>query len=326
MRDRVYRRFAPDRRVVLFEGDCERLLPQIPDGSVDLVVTSPPYCMDREYDASNSVEVFEATHRTLLPTVWAKVKDGGSLCWQVGVHVRRNVIVPLDYIVHGIMASLPGARLRNRIIWTFGHGLHLERRFSGRYEVVLWYTKGDNHVFELDAVRVPQKYPGKRRYKGDRKGEFSGNPLGKNPTDVWDIPNVKSCHVEKTDHPCQFPVALAKRLVDALSPANGLVFDPFAGSGTTGVAAIIAGRRFVGAELHPAYAQISRNRLKLAQEGALRYRPEDQPVREPQAGEAVSRRPDHFVAPAEATARVTNLLTSASASTRRPRQVSPLKY
>ena len=69
--------------------------------------------------------------------------------------------------------------LRNRIIWTFGHGLNSTQRFSGRHEMILWFTKGEQYCFNLDCIRVPQKYPGKRYYKGEHKGELSGNPYGK---------------------------------------------------------------------------------------------------------------------------------------------------
>ena len=123
--------------------------------------------------------------------------------------------------------------MRNRIIWTFGHGLNSVRRFSGRHETILWSTKGDSLEFNLDEVRVPQKYAGKRAYKGPHKGELSGNPLGKNPSDVWEIPNVKAKHIEKTEHPCQFPVAIPQRLIKALTHENALILDPFMGSGTT---------------------------------------------------------------------------------------------
>jgi adenine-specific DNA-methyltransferase len=131
-------------------------------------------------------------------------------------------------------------------------------------------------------------------YKGPRKGEFSGNPLGKNPSDVWEIPNVKALHVEKTAHPCQFPVALAKRLIDAVTPRQGIVLDPFAGSASAGVAAILSGRRFIGAEINKRYVNIARRRMTEALNGSVRYRPEYLPVRLPQAGEAVSKRPPHF--------------------------------
>ena len=107
--------------------------------------------------------------------------------------------------------------MRNRIVWHFEHGLHCSRRLSGRYETIMWFTKGDDYVFELDPIRVPQKYPGKKYFKGPKAGQYSCNPLGKNPGDVWTIPNVKSNHVEKTGHPCQFPVELIERLVLALT-------------------------------------------------------------------------------------------------------------
>jgi adenine-specific DNA-methyltransferase len=183
--------------------------------------------MGKEYDTSHSIEDFKADQLHLAPLLVRALRDGGSLCWQVGHHVQNGVTVPLDAIVYPIFAAQEGLFLRNRIVWTFGHGVHASRRFSGRHETILWFTKGHDYHFNLDAVRVPQKYPGKRHYKGPKKGEWSGNPLGKNPSDVWDIPNVKSRHIEKTDHPCQFPVALVQRLIRALVPAQGFVVDPF---------------------------------------------------------------------------------------------------
>ena len=151
-----------------------------------------------------------------------------------------------------------GFRLRNRIVWHFGHGLHASKRLSGRYETLLWFSKTDNYTFNLDEIRVPSKYPGKRSFKGANKGELSGNPLGKNPSDfwddikddddklVWEIPNVKANHPEKTAHPCQFPVELAERCVLALTNNKDIVFDPFVGSGSSAVASIMHGRNFLG--------------------------------------------------------------------------------
>jgi adenine-specific DNA-methyltransferase len=294
MSQRIYKHYGSDRQLVFFEDDCRKLLKTLPDASVDLVVSSPPYCMNKEYDTADTPEEFRRMHAEIFPDIFRVLKRGGNLCWQVGSHVRSNTVVPLDYLVYDLLQGYSDLKLRNRIIWTFGHGLHLTRRFSGRHEVVLWYSKGDEYLFNLDSVRVAQKYPGKRRYKGPRKGEYSGNPEGKNPSDVWAIPNVKACHVEKTDHPCQFPVALAKRLIDALTPPGGTVLDPFAGSATTGVAAILSGRKFIGAEIYEPYVNLARERLRAALDGSIRYRPEFLDIREPQAGEAVSRRPAHF--------------------------------
>jgi len=119
-----------------------------------------------------------------------------------------------------------GLKLRNRIIWHFEHGLHCQRRFSGRYESILWFTKNDNYTFDLDPIRIPQKYPGKRYFKGPNIGRFSCNPLVKNPGDLWVIPNVKHNHPEKTIHPCQFPVELIERLILSMTRPGDLVLTP----------------------------------------------------------------------------------------------------
>jgi adenine-specific DNA-methyltransferase len=172
-------------------------------------------------------------------------------------------------------------KLRNRVVWVFGHGLHTEDRFSGRHETLLWFTKGKRYRFNLDAVRVLQKYPGKRHYKGVRHGHLSGNPMGKNPSDVWDIPNVKASHIEKTVHPCQFPVSLARRIIAATTQRNALVVDPFTGAGTTGIAAASLQRRFVGAEINHKYHRLAVGRLAAALGGKLMYRPDWRPVYQP---------------------------------------------
>ena len=235
---------------MVFNGDVEDFLDSKKDkeGMFDLVVTSPPYNIGKEYESRMSLDDYLTWQRRVIEKLVPLVKEGGSICWQVGNHVDNGTITPLDIVFHPIFESL-GLKLRNRIVWKFGHGLHSKKRFSGRYEVIMWYTKGDDYTFNLDAVRVPQKYPGKKHYKGPKAGEYSGNPLGKNPEDVWDIPNVKSNHVEKTEHPCQYPVGLIEPLVLALTNPGDLVFDPFAGVCTTGVASALHGRRFVGCEI-----------------------------------------------------------------------------
>ena len=243
---------VPSRKndFVVFNGDVQDYLEskesEIP--MFNLIVSSPPYNIGKEYEKRKSLEEYLKWQSGLIEKMVPLLVDGGSMCWQVGNHVIDGTITPLDIAFHPIFDSL-GLKLRNRIVWKFGHGLHAKKRFSGRYEVVMWYTKGDSYTFNLDAVRVPQKYPGKKHYKGPKIGKYSGNPLGKNPEDVWEIPNVKSQHVEKTDHPCQYPVGLIEPLILALTNPGELVFDPFAGVCTTGVAAALHGRKFVGCEL-----------------------------------------------------------------------------
>lgn len=297
---RIYKRFKETNRVTLYKGDCSNLLSKIPAESVDLVITSPPYCIGKAYeDPHDDIETFKNQHNVIFNDLYRILKPGGSICWQVGYHVSNKCVIPLDYIIYEIFTDRSKDLeypliLRNRIIWTFGHGLNSTKKFSGRHETILWFTKGDRFDFFLDKVRVPQKYPGKRAYKGPNKGELSGNPQGKNPSDVWEIPNVKANHIEKTEHPCQFPVAIPQRLIKALTSDNALIFDPFMGSGTTGVAAGIENRRFVGAEINDEYYEISWQRISDAYEGRAKIR-EDKPISEPNPNTAVARLPDEFI-------------------------------
>lgn len=272
--------FDPAADLVLFEGDCIDLLSQIPDGFVNLVVTSPPYNLGKPYESRLDIDEYLAQQRRVIEQCTRVLNDQGSICWQVGNYVDNREIIPLDIILYPIFAAL-GLHLRNRIMWHFGHGLHASKRFSGRYEVILWFTKSDNYIFNLDAVRVPQKYPKKKHFKGPRKGQLSGNPLGKNPTDVWEIPNVKANHVEKTVHPCQFPVELIERLVLSMTDRRDWVLDPFLGVGTTAIAALMHGRRAIGSEVVPEYIEIAKDRIRLAEEGMLRIRPMGRSVYDP---------------------------------------------
>lgn len=286
----------------LFFGDCIELFSEIRDESVSLVLTSPPYCMKKAYEDSKAdIQYFKQQNRKALKQSIRVLKKGGSLCWQVGYHVRQSSIVPLDYLIYQLVEDINKRMpeeekmiLRNRIIWSFGHGLNADKRMSGRHEVILWFTKGNNYFFDLDAIRIPQKYPGKKFPKSHPKGgTYSGNPLGKNPSDVWEIPNVKGKHPEKEDHPCQFPMAIPLRLIKALTKENDLVIDPFMGSGTTGAACELTGRRFFGAEIHEKYLSIAMRRIVEAKNGELRYRP-DEPVAEPNKNDAVAQKPEGF--------------------------------
>lgn len=257
-------------------GDVERLLNSLPaEPLFDLVLTSPPYNIGKTYERKSELGVYLEWQSRIIDLLVPRLKPTGSICWQVGNFIENGRILPLDLEFASIFKKHTLA-LRNRIVWHFGHGLHAKRRFSGRYEVVMWYTATDDYVFNLDPVRVPAKYPGKRHFKGPKRGQLSSNPLGKNPEDVWAIPNVNSNHREKTVHPCQFPVGLAERLILALTDVNALVFDPFAGVGTTGVAAALHQRRFWGAEIIPKYAQESKRRVDAALSGKAKYRPHDQ--------------------------------------------------
>lgn len=264
--------YSKNAEVILFFGDVRNLLPTISEGEVQLIVTSPPYNLGKEYEKRVELRDYISQQKEVIEGCVRTLNKSGSICWQVGNHIGKNgEVFPLDILFYPIFKEL-GLKLRNRIVWHFGHGLHASKRFSGRYETILWFTKSDDYYFNLDPVRVPQKYPNKKYYKGPNRGMPSCNPLGKNPGDAWDIPNVKNNHVEKTSHPCQFPVALVERLILSMTKKGDLVFDPFIGAGTTAVAAVRQGRRVIGADIIKKYINIAKKRVKLATEGKLKVR------------------------------------------------------
>jgi adenine-specific DNA-methyltransferase len=246
--------------VEIVVGDCLGELRKLPSGSAQLVVTSPPYNVGKAYDDRMTIEEWTSNQATVIAEAARVMTNTASVCWQVGNFVCKGEVIPLDSIIIPLMRNA-GLKMRSRIVWHFGHGLHCRHRLSGRHETVVWATKGDDFTFNLDPIRVPQKYPQKKHYKGPKKGQLSGHPLGKNPGDVWDIPNVKHNHREKTSHPCQFPEALIERLVAALTNDGDLIVDPYAGSGTTGAVAQRLGRQALMIERDPSYAAIARKRL-----------------------------------------------------------------
>jgi len=272
--------FEPRKKIVLYPGDCLDLLADVPDKQFQLIVTSPPYNLGKEYEKRIHLDDYVEQQARVIEECVRVLRPTGSICWEVGNYVKKGAIIPLDSLLYPIFRGLD-LQLRNRIVWRFDHGLHCTKRFSGRYETILWFTKSDNYVFNLNPVRVPQKYPGKKHYKGPKAGQYSSNPLGKNPGDVWDIPNVKSNHVEKTSHPCQFPVELVERLVLSMTNKGDWVFDPFLGTGTSIIAALRHDRCGAGAEIAPAYVKLAEQRIRKAASGELKTRPMSRPVFDP---------------------------------------------
>jgi len=260
--------------------DNLQFLSEQPDEKFKLIVTSPPYNIGKSYEVQSSLESYLASQREVIRECIRTLHPQGSICWQVGNYVDSGEIVPLDSLLFPLFREF-SLKLRNRIIWHFGHGLHCRNRLSGRYETINWWTKRDDYTWHLDPIRVPSKYPGKRHFKGPRKGELSGNPKGKNPSDVWEFPNVKSNHPEKTVHPCQFPIELVERLVLSMTDENDDVFDPYVGVGSSVIAAIKHGRNGYGCDVVQEYIDIARQRVDAFYNGVLKTRPMGKPVFDP---------------------------------------------
>ncbi|MEW6087458.1 MAG: site-specific DNA-methyltransferase [bacterium] len=294
--------FSKKHSIVLACDDTYNFLRTIPDETIKLVITSPPYNVGKEYENKISIEDYLNLHDKVIEQLVRVLKSDGSICWQVGNYVDNSEVFPLDILYYNHFKK-HGLKLRNRIIWHFNHGLHASKRFSGRYETILWFTKSDKYTFNLDSVRVPSKYPGKRHFKGPKRGLPSGNPLGKNPSDIWElvikdwdegiwnIPNVKANHPEKTCHPCQFPIELVERCVLALTSENDWVLDPYCGAGSASIAALKQNRKSIGIDKESNYINIARQRIEDFYSGKLKIRPIGKPVYEPTGKEKISKIP-----------------------------------
>jgi len=291
--------------VVLSNNDVLEFLKDVPENTASLIMTSPPYNIGKAYEERVEFQKYLEWQKQVVKRCVEILKPEGSICWEIGNYVEEKEVFPLDVFFYHILKNL-GLKLRNRIIWHFEHGLHASQRFSGRYETILWFTKSDNYIFNLDAVRVPQKYMGKRAYKGPNKGIPTSNPLGKNPSDIWeimledwekeiwDIPNVKCNHPEKTIHGCQFPIELVERLVLALTNENDIVFDPFVGVGSSIIASVLHNRKGIGVDKEKTYTDLAYDRIIKAIEGTLRKRPLGMPVWKPKGNEKVAKPPPEW--------------------------------
>jgi DNA modification methylase len=290
----------------IFNGESLDVLKTFPSETFDLIITSPPYNVGKEYEAKTSIERYLETQEEIIFELVRVLSSRGSICWQVGNYVDKGEVYPLDIFYYQIFKR-HGLKLRNRIIWYFGHGLHASRRFSGRYETIIWFTKSDDYIFNLDAVRIPSKYPGKLHFKGEKRGSPSGNPMGKNPSDIWtvlerdwdstlwNIPNVKANHPEKTNHPCQFPIELVERCVLALSNEGSSILDPFAGVFSSIIGAIIHNRNAVGIEREAAYCETAKTRIKDLQDGRLKMRPMTKPIHVPSLNDKIAQIPSEWL-------------------------------
>ena len=291
-------------------GDANKKLDELIKKKMkfQLIMTSPPYNMDKEYEKSTSLEKYGNEIENVIEKLVKLLDEKGSICWQVGNYIDKKTkeVIPLDIFYHDLFKK-HNLKLRNRIIWHFEHGLHASQRFSGRYETIMWYTKSDNYTFNLDDVRVPAKYPGKTYYKGEKKGQFSGNPKGKNPSDVWKIvledwekeiwsvPNVKANHKEKTIHPCQYPVELVERCILAFTNQNDFILDPFAGVGSTLIAALKNKRNSIGIEKYKKYIKIGEKRIQAWDQGTLKLRKLGTPIFVPNEQMSVAKKPYFFL-------------------------------
>lgn len=250
---------VPDRAVVA-TGDSLQLLQLLPDESVDLVLTSPPYNIGKSYERVLPIDDYLRWCESWLAELHRICAPAGSVWINVGYLSvpGRGTAVPIPYLLWG----LTELHLVQEVVWFFRAGVGCRRRFSPRNEKLLWFVKdARGYDFDLDSVRDPDvRYPQQRRH-----GRLRCNPAGKNPTDVWEIARVTAGRrkaAERVPHPAQMPLALARRVILSCSRPDQVVLDPFFGSGTTAVAALTEGRLAVGLERRSDYVALAEHRIR----------------------------------------------------------------
>lgn len=242
-------------------GNAFELIKKVPDGSVDLILTSPPYGIGKEYEKrSETIEEYMAAFQPMVAECVRVLKNTGSIAWEIGNWINRDgngrSIVPLEYPYFEAFSKL-GMVLRNRIVWIHRTTAYngSKKIFTPSHESILWLTKSDDYAFNLtENVLVKQKDPMKVYHvlRGGIPVIKRAVPEGIDPGDVWDIP-FGSNSSERWDHPAQFPEALARKAIDCFSNSGDIVLDPFAGVATTLKVAKDLGRKYLGFEKEPHY-------------------------------------------------------------------------
>lgn len=247
--------------VMVYQMDCVQALKRLPPNLIDLTVTSPPYNIGKEYETRVGVDRYVAWCEEWIQGIESVSKAESAFWLNLGYLELpgKAKCLPISYL---LWEKIPFF-LQQEVVWNYAAGVAARNYFSPRNEKFLWYVKNENRfTFNLDEVRDPNvKYPNQKK-----NGKLKCNPLGKNPTDVWQFPKVTSgtqrASPERTAHPAQFPVAVIDRIVRACSNPGDVVLDPFMGSGTTAEVALSTSRFVLGFELEPKYVDITAKRLK----------------------------------------------------------------
>lgn len=254
---------------MLYNMDCLQAMRLLGPECIDLTVTSPPYNIGKAYETPLPLSDYLDWCGEWLNELHRLTRNDGALWLNLGYLAvpDRARAIPIPYLLWDRSPFY----LVQEVVWNYGAGVHTRKMLSPRNEKFLWYVKSpDDYAFNLDAIRDPNvKYPNQKK-----NGKLKCNPLGKNPSDVWEFPKVtsgeKRSSQERTAHPAQFPLAVIDRIIKASSDEHDLILDPFMGSGTTAIAALQNGRQVVGFEVSRDYCQLIQTRIQRYEETRAR--------------------------------------------------------
>ena len=221
----------------IFNEDALEGIARIPDGVLDLVVTDPPYCLGKDYGNDSDKldpEAYLEWSKLWIDAVVPKLKRNGCLyvfvTWRYSpelfCYLKKELIMLNEIVWDRKVPSMGGST----------------RRFSSVHDTIGFFAKAKDYHFDIDAIRIPYDEETK---KARSRSIFVGKKwleVGYNPKDVWAVSRLHAIHSERVNHPTQKPLEIIERMIKASCPVDGVVFDPFMGSGTTAVAAKQLGR------------------------------------------------------------------------------------
>lgn len=231
----------------LILGDSLVMLKSIADESIDLIVTDPPYNLNKDYEMTKDYLEFEEYlnfSRQWLQECKRVLSKTGTIYVFMGMRY-------ISYIF-SIMEQEMGLHFNSWITWYYTQGIGKTKGFSPRHDDILMFTKDKkNFTFNLDAIRIPQKYYRK-----------VNNMRGANPGNVWEFSHIHYCNNNRCKHPTQKPEGLYERMILASSKPNDVVLDPFLGSGTLLRVCQQTDRKGIGIDINKNYIDMARNRLR----------------------------------------------------------------
>lgn len=260
----------------IYQGDCIQLAQDLPDNSVDCIVTSPPYFQQRVYsdfvdpdEIGNEARVgdYVLTLKLLFEDLKPKLKDTGTLFLNLGDKYQNKHLLGVPWRVASSLSS-DGWILRNCIVWSKPNPMpsSAKDRFTPAHEFIFFFTKRRSK-YHFEQILEPATYAGVKR--GGSKNRYEQNTAGmdakiydfRNKRDVWEIKPATA----NGAHTAVFPLEIPETCIKAGCPIDGVVLDPFAGLGTTGLAAKNLGRAFIGFELNPEFVEKGNARIASGQ-------------------------------------------------------------
>ncbi|OYS68658.1 DNA-methyltransferase [Limosilactobacillus reuteri] len=229
-------------KLFLTIDDCLITLKKIPNDSMDLIIIDPPYNIDiADWD---KFENYIQWASLWLNECYRVLKSTGNLVIFGGFQYRNKATGDLVELIHYIR-HYTKFKIVNNIVWYYKNGISAQRFFSNRHEDLIWIVKSNKYYFDLDSVRIPYDEKTKKIYKKDKRLNPLNIEKGKNPTNVWLFNRLNGNSKERVGHPTQKPLNLLARIIKSMSPNDGIVLDFFAGSGSSGVSAILEGRNAI---------------------------------------------------------------------------------